>query len=56
LFTLHGPTNFAPLLQQAQAIAKARSGEYLVVLIITDGTISDVDNTIEAIVDCARCR
>jgi hypothetical protein len=50
---LHGPTNFAPLLQQAQSIAKARSGEYLVVLIITDGTISDVDNTIEAIVDCA---
>ena len=32
---LYGPTNMAPLLRQAQAIAQHRQHEYLVVLIIT---------------------
>jgi hypothetical protein len=47
---LHGPTNFAPTIQQTISISKARPGEYLVLLILTDGTISDQQNTIDAIV------
>jgi hypothetical protein len=50
---LHGPTNFAPLLQQAQAISAAQPGNYLVVVIYTDGVITDVDQTIEEIVKCS---
>ena len=36
---LYGPTNMAPLLRTAQAIASHRQHEYLVVLVVTDGVI-----------------
>lgn len=57
--TLHGPTYFAPLIRQAGTIAQlfsqptpnsAQSLKYFVLLIITDGAIMDMDNTIEEIV------
>lgn len=47
---LYGPTNFAPCIAQTIEIAKSRPGEYLVLLILTDGTISDQQDTIDAIV------
>ncbi|KXS22568.1 Copine-domain-containing protein [Gonapodya prolifera JEL478] len=55
---LHGPTNFAPTLRSVNEWAKEGSipGEkvlrrYSVLLIVTDGAISDIDDTIAAIVD-----
>jgi hypothetical protein len=51
---LYGPTNFAPTIHQTISISKARPGEYLVLLILTDGTISDQQDTIDAIVAAAE--
>lgn len=51
---LHGPTNFAEFLGVAQAIAQQYDGtggrQFLVLLIVTDGEITDMDRTIERIV------
>ncbi|TMW56857.1 hypothetical protein Poli38472_006867 [Pythium oligandrum] len=57
---LHGPTFFAPLINQAATIAQTFSQpptpgmpmplKYFVLLIITDGVIMDMDATVEAIV------
>ncbi|CUG93539.1 copine i-like protein, putative [Bodo saltans] len=50
---LYGPTNFAPTIQ-ATAVG-ARQAEvdhiYTILLIITDGEITDIDDTIDALVD-----
>ncbi|KXS19023.1 Copine-domain-containing protein [Gonapodya prolifera JEL478] len=57
---LHGPTNFAPTLRSVNAWARDGyvPGErilrrYSVLLIVTDGAVSDVDDTIAAIVDAS---
>lgn len=54
----HGPTNFSPIIQKV--IDRARECEvsqynqqYNVLLILTDGAISDMQNTIDTIVDGA---
>jgi hypothetical protein len=52
---LHGPTNFSPIILHAAqfaAVAKQESSakNYFVLLIITDGVISDMTDTIRAIV------
>ncbi|KAG0251739.1 Copine-9 [Mortierella polycephala] len=49
---LYGPTNFAPIIREVAGIAKhcqTRVGAYTVLLIITDGAITDMDNTVQAI-------
>ncbi|KAG0365468.1 hypothetical protein BGZ54_006487 [Gamsiella multidivaricata] len=55
---LYGPTNFSPVINQTAAICNQhRSGqmeEYYVLLILTDGVITDMDNTIRAIIDASR--
>lgn len=58
--SLHGPTYFAPLIRQAASIATHFSqqggGEclkYFVLLIITDGAIMDMQQTMDAIVDAS---
>ncbi|KAF9205905.1 Copine-8 [Haplosporangium sp. Z 27] len=54
---LYGPTNFAPVINQTAAICNQhRSGaeEYYVLLILTDGVITDMDNTIRAIIAASR--
>ena len=49
--TLYGPTNFADIIKVAADKAqRAARHEYFVLLIITDGEISDLDKTIDAIV------
>ena len=50
--TLHGPTNFAPLIRHTchQARGTLNSKVYYVLLIITDGEISDMQDTIKVIV------
>ncbi|KAG0045598.1 Copine-8 [Gryganskiella cystojenkinii] len=54
---LYGPTNFAPVINQTAAICnqhRAGSEEYYVLLILTDGVITDMDNTVRAIVQASR--
>ncbi|GJJ72780.1 hypothetical protein EMPS_05138 [Entomortierella parvispora] len=54
---LYGPTNFAPVINQTAAICNQHRGgmeEYYVLLILTDGVITDMDNTIRAIVQASR--
>jgi len=54
---LHGPTNFAPIIQAAAGIARNlhQTNEdvqaYLILLIVTDGEITDMQETVREIVD-----
>uniref|UniRef100_A0A8C1ARD1 Copine family member IX n=2 Tax=Cyprinus carpio TaxID=7962 RepID=A0A8C1ARD1_CYPCA len=52
---LYGPTNFAPVINQvAQCASEVTDGsQYFVLLIITDGVISDMVQTREAVVTAA---
>ena len=56
---LYGPTNFAPVIKSTSRIARetlqssAPGSQYFVLLIITDGIISDMEKTKEAIVEAA---
>jgi hypothetical protein len=52
---LFGPTNFAEVITVAANQARrAATHEYVVLLIITDGEISDLDKTIDAIVQASN--
>ncbi|XP_052779910.1 copine-8-like isoform X2 [Mya arenaria] len=52
---LYGPTNFAPCINHVSkfAAAKPNGDEYFILLIITDGIITDMPQTCEAIVNAA---
>lgn len=56
---LHGPTNMAPLIKQAATIASQYRqmqqdlATYLLLLIITDGEITDMPDTVDAIIDAS---
>jgi len=55
---LYGPTNFSPVIRHVSRFAaqEANTGvanAYFVLLILTDGVISDIDDTIQAIVDAS---
>ncbi|XP_034076632.1 copine-9 isoform X1 [Gymnodraco acuticeps] len=52
---LYGPTNFAPVISQvARCAAEVTDGsQFFVLLMITDGVISDMDQTKEAVVNAA---
>uniref|UniRef100_A0A8D0L895 C2 domain-containing protein n=1 Tax=Sphenodon punctatus TaxID=8508 RepID=A0A8D0L895_SPHPU len=53
---LYGPTNFAPVVNHVARYANAvqDDSQYFVLLIITDGVISDMAQTKEAIVNAAK--
>lgn len=53
---LYGPTNFSPVINNTISIAKQfQDGKhYFVLLIITDGIISDMQYTINAIIDASK--
>ena len=52
---LYGPTNFAPVIRQAASQAVHQNGEaYQVLLIITDGAITDMAETKHEIVQASR--
>lgn len=55
LVTLYGPTNFAPVISNTSAIAREfQDGRhFFVLLIITDGVISDMHFTKHAIIDAS---
>ena len=50
---LSGPTNFAPVIRESMRRASSQENVYTVLVIFTDGVISDMDNTISAIVDAS---
>ncbi|KAF7659322.1 hypothetical protein LDENG_00299010 [Lucifuga dentata] len=56
---LYGPTNFAPIINHAacfarQALRQHTASQYYVLLIITDGVITDMDQTRKAIVEASH--
>ncbi|XP_034031348.1 copine-3-like [Thalassophryne amazonica] len=55
---LYGPTNFSPINHVAcfakQALQQTTASQYFVLLIITDGVITDMDETLSAIVNASR--
>ncbi|XP_068160120.1 copine-3-like [Antennarius striatus] len=56
---LWGPTNFAPIINHVacfarQALQQRMASQYFVLLIITDGVITDMDRTRTAIVEASR--
>ncbi|XP_041824476.1 copine-3-like isoform X2 [Melanotaenia boesemani] len=56
---LYGPTNFAPIINHVahfgrQALQQQSASQYFVLLIITDGVITDMDQTRTAIIHASR--
>ncbi|XP_051016556.1 copine-3 isoform X2 [Acomys russatus] len=56
---LYGPTNFSPIINHVARFAAAATqqqtaSQYFVLLIITDGVITDLDETRQAIVNAAK--
>ncbi|KAM9552899.1 copine-3 isoform 2-T4 [Salvelinus alpinus] len=56
---LYGPTNFSPIINNVarsamQATQQKTASQYFVLLIITDGVITDLDQTRSAIVNASR--
>ncbi|XP_058478346.1 copine-3-like isoform X1 [Solea solea] len=56
---LYGPTNFSPVINHVahfgrQALQQQTASQYFVLLIITDGVITDMDETRSAIVNASR--
>lgn len=57
--TLAGPTNFAPLIRNAAGMASSypvtqTHQHFSVLLILTDGAVTDLTETIDAIIDCSK--
>lgn len=48
---LYGPTNFAPTIRSVTQGARGAAGVYSILLILTDGAITDLDETKNAIVE-----
>ena len=53
---LYGPTNFSPIINQVanQAASSPASSKYHVLLIVTDGIISDMPQTKQAIINASK--
>ena len=49
---LYGPTNFAPTIRESTRMAQQSTdgSNYFILLILTDGVITDMDQTVDAIV------
>ncbi|VDO05167.1 unnamed protein product [Rodentolepis nana] len=54
--TLHGPTNFAPIITQVANLAQQTDdgSQYYILLILTDGIICDMPQTKAAVVNASR--
>lgn len=53
---LSGPTNFAPIFRKVASIAKTctSGSKYFVLLMLTDGEITDMNDTIRALEECSN--
>ncbi|VDL72332.1 unnamed protein product [Nippostrongylus brasiliensis] len=55
LVRLYGPTNFAPVINEAARAIEFRDGSrYQILLIITDGAVCDMSSTKKAIIDASN--
>ncbi|KAI8598462.1 copine-8-like protein [Dissophora ornata] len=55
LVELSGPTNFAPVIEQVTRITQESGpNRYTILLIITDGAVTDMDDTIRAIKEASK--
>eukprot|EP00164_Ancoracysta_twista_P000835 GFYU01001103.1.p1 GENE.GFYU01001103.1~~GFYU01001103.1.p1 ORF type:complete len:312 (+),score=61.09 GFYU01001103.1:107-937(+) len=50
---LSGPTSFAPLIKEAINVVQATGGQYHILLIIADGQVTKVEETVSAIVEAS---
>ena len=53
LFIKKSPTSFAPIIRKAIGLVSARR-EYHILIIIADGAVDDMDETINAIVEASN--
>merc|ERR1719272_1274421 len=51
--SLSGPTNFAPIIRQATELVR-RTQEYHILLLIADGQVDEVSDTVAAIVEASQ--
>lgn len=56
---LYGPTNFAPIINHvarfaAQAVYQRTASQYFVLLLLTDGAVTDVEATCQAVVNASK--
>ncbi|KAM7327018.1 hypothetical protein ACRRTK_013385 [Alexandromys fortis] len=56
---LYGPTNFAPIINHvarfaAQAAQQRTASQYFILLLLTDGAVTDVEATCEAVVQASK--
>lgn len=51
---LYGPTNFAPVINHVAKIAQSQcdGSRYFILLILTDGVITDMPETIQVLLFC----
>ncbi len=53
--TLSGPTSFAPIIHEAVDVCRLR-GKYHILIVIADGLMDDVQETVDAIVYASKYR
>lgn len=54
ILELYGPTNFSPIINLVANEASSQIGKYHILLIITDGVISDMSQTKQAIINASK--
>lgn len=50
---LSGPTYFSPLLRNLKKLIQDVKGVYFTIMILTDGQINDIEETVDAIIECS---
>jgi len=54
MVTLSGPTTLAPIIRQAIEVSKAYGKQFVILLVLTDGDMSDPKEDIEAIIEASN--
>ncbi|ESU40773.1 Phospholipid-binding Copine Family Protein [Giardia duodenalis] len=51
---MSGPTTFAPMIKQAIEICKESDNQYIILLLLTDGDVSDMDADMKALQEASN--
>lgn len=51
---MSGPTTFAPMIKQAIEISKGTNNQYIILLLLTDGDVSDMDADMKALQEASN--